>query len=132
MTKVLNIEDRLEEKKRKQEVYDQRHKLGTLQRVVQCASCHFRCAMCGYHIEAADSPNPDASSSAGFHLCESCRAEFEDFLKMKNADKGSHIPWHNNEWKKMWSAWLEYQQAIRRFRNSEEYKQATELLPIDD
>ncbi|MCD4715769.1 MAG: hypothetical protein K8R45_03385 [Desulfobacterales bacterium] len=132
MTKVLNIEDRLEEKKRKKEVYDHRHKLGTLQRVVQCASCHFRCAMCSYHLEASDSPYPPNSSSADFHLCESCRSEFEDFLKMKDPNEGSHIPWHNKEWKKMWSVWIDYQQAIREFRNSEGYKRATELLPIDE
>jgi len=132
MTKVLNIADRLEEKKLKQEIYAHRHKLGTLQRIMQCASCHFRCAMCSYHLEAADSHNQPASPSADFHLCESCRAEFEDFLKMKNANEGTHILWHNKEWKKMWSAWLDYQQAIRRFKISEEYKQATELLPIDD
>jgi hypothetical protein len=51
---------------------------------------------------------------------------------MKKANEGSHIPWHNKEWKKMWSIWLDDQQAIREFRNSEEFKQATELLPIDD
>jgi hypothetical protein len=88
--------------------------------------------MCSYHLEAADSPHPPASPSADFHLCESCRAEYEDFLKMKNANEGSHIPWHNKEWKKMWSIWLDYQQAIREFRNSKEFKQSTELLPVDD
>ncbi|MBW2345196.1 MAG: hypothetical protein JRF53_14555 [Deltaproteobacteria bacterium] len=51
---------------------------------------------------------------------------------MKNADEGSQIPWHNKEWKKMWSAWLNYQEAIRKFRNSEKFKQSAELLPIDD
>jgi hypothetical protein len=132
MTKVLDIADRLEEKKRKQKVDAHRHKLGTLQRIVQCSSCHFRCAMCSFHLKAPDSHDPSASSSADFHLCESCRAEYEDFLKIKNADESSHIPWHNDEWKKMWSAWLDYQQAIREFRNSGEFKQSVELLPIDD
>jgi len=88
--------------------------------------------MCSYHLDPADSPHPPASPSGDFHLCESCRAEFEDFLKMKNADEGSQIPWHNKEWKKMWSAWLNYQEAIRKFRNSEKFKQSAELLPIDD
>ena len=132
MSKVLNIADRLEEKRLKREVEAHRHKLGTLQRIVQCASCHFRCAMCSSHLEAADSPHPPASPSGNFHLCESCRAEYEDFLKMKNANEGSHLPWHNKEWQKMWSAWFNYHQAIREFRNSGEFKQSTDLLQIDD
>ena len=132
MNKVHDIADRREEKKREKEVYAHRHKLGTLQRIVQCASCHFRCAMCSYHLEASDSSHPSDSSSTDFNLCESCRAEYEDFLKMKDTHDESHIPWHNDEWKKMWSAWLEYQLAIRKFRDSGEFKQSTELLPIED
>jgi hypothetical protein len=132
MKKILDIADRLEEKRRRKEVEAHRKKLGALQRVVQCAACHFRCAMCGYHLEGADSPHPPASPSHDFHLCESCRAEFEDFLKMTSSKEGSRIPWHNKEWMKMWSAWVNYQKAIREFRNSGDFRQSTEMLSMED
>ena len=125
MNKVLNITNRLEDKKRKQQIEAHRHKVETVQKIVQCASCHFRCAMCGYNLDAIDSSHPPVPSPAGFYLCEKCRAEFEDFSKMVRGKKGSEVFWHNKEWMNLWSAWLDYQQAIGEFKKSVEFKQIT-------
>ncbi len=126
MNKVLNITSRLEDKKRKHQIEIYRDKIETVQRFVQCSSCHFKCAMCGHHFENTESIYPPSSSpSPGFYLCESCRAEFEDFLKITSGKKGSDVFWHNKEWVKLWSSWLDFRQAIGDFKNSAEFEQIT-------
>lgn len=124
MNKVLNFTDRLEDKKREKQLKAHHYKLKTIQRIVQCSSCHFRCAMCGYHMDAKDPSSSTASTSPrNFVLCESCQAEFEDFVQIKSGKRQSNIFWQNKEWVKLWSAWKDYQQAIGDFRNSREFKQ---------
>ena len=132
MNNVLNITGRLKEKRQKQQAEVHRHKIETVQRFVQCSSCHYRCAMCGSHVEHTDSSCPSEISFSDLNLCESCRAEFEDFTKILSGKKGTNVFWHNKEWIKLWSAWLDYIKAIKKFRNSNEFKQVTKSLIVDD
>ncbi len=132
MEKILNITDRLEEKRRKREMEENRQRIETLEKIVLCSSCHFRCAMCGHHLNATDPSCPASSSSPGFTLCETCQAEFETFQEIKSGEGHPDALWHNEEWIDLWSAWLEYHKAINEFRNSTEYKQSARLLTIDD
>jgi hypothetical protein len=125
MNKVLDIQNRLKDKKRKQREESYGQRIRTVCRVVQCSSCHFRCSMCGHHLIETELSRPRASSYPDLSLCEDCRVEFEDFLEMSRERGGSFILWHNKEWMKLWSAWLDYQQAIREFRNSTEFKLLT-------
>jgi len=128
MNKVLDIKNLLEKKERKQKAEFHRGKMETLQRIVQCSSCHFKCAMCGYHLNTADAPHTPPTRPTSFYLCRSCRAEFEEFLRLKNGKKGSDSFWHNREWMQMWSTWFDFQQAIKKFKNSAEFEQITEEL----
>ncbi len=123
MDKVLSITDRLADKKRKQQVELYRNKIETIRRIVQCSSCHFKCAMCGHHLNATDSSCPTAFSPPGLNLCENCRTEFEDFLKISKGQNLSDIFWHNEEWVKLWAAWMDFYQAIGAFGNSAEFAQ---------
>ena len=123
MDKVFNIADRLKDKKRKEHEKTYREKAATVQRVVQCSSCQLSCAMCGSHLDASDSSCPPALSYPNLNLCEYCRAEYNDFLEMSKENKSPEIFWHNEEWMKLWSAWIDYHKAIRKFRNSNEFRQ---------
>ena len=123
MDKILNLTGRLEDKKRKQQLAVHRQRSETIQRIAQCASCHFKCAMCGHHLNATDSSCPPAFSPPGLNLCENCRTEFEDFLKISRGQKSSDIFWHNEEWVKLWAAWMDFYQAIGEFGNSAEFAQ---------
>ena len=124
MSKVLSISDRLDEKRRREQLERHHSKVETVKRAVQCSSCHLKCAMCSIHFEADDSSCcPSISSSQDFNLCETCRSEFEDYLEIADGRKGADIFWHSNKWLKLWSAWVEYQEAIIEFRNSREFRQ---------
>ena len=132
MDKVFHISDRIQEKKIKQRKKTFRKKFESVERIVLCSSCHFKCAMCGYHINTKDSESTKVSDKADFDLCENCRAEFEDFQKAIKGEKPSDMPWHNTEWIRLWSTWLEYQTAIRKFKGSGEFRQSSDLLVLDE
>lgn len=128
MDKVVSIEKRIESKKQEKQLEAYRGKLEGIQKVIQCSSCHHRCAMCGHYLKESDTTHDSPSTSSGFALCGCCKAEFEDFLAISREKGRSNIFWHNKEWVKMWSAWLDYRQAIDGFVNSPEFKSLLEEL----
>jgi hypothetical protein len=128
MEKVFNFTNKLEEKRREQKLESYRNRLETLQRIVHCASCHFKCSMCGHHLHEAASTGGPVPDFPGLSLCESCRAEFEDFLRMRRGENDKGVPWHNSEWLELWSVWLDYQRAIGEFRNSDEFRRTVEEM----
>jgi hypothetical protein len=122
MDKIVNIEKRIEGKRKKEQVERHREKIDAVQRVVQCSSCHFRCAMCGFHVGSSASPDVPLSLSFSLTLCGDCRREFDDFLSTSEEKKASEVFWHNREWLNMWAAWLSYRKAMAAFINSKEFK----------
>ena len=125
MDKILNLTGRLEDRKRKQQLAVHRQRSETIQRIAQCASCHFKCAMCGNHLKGNEAIYPSGISSREFVLCQGCDLEFQDFLEMTKGKEGSDIFWHNKEWRNLWSAWLDYQRAVRAFKKSPEFCRMT-------
>jgi hypothetical protein len=125
MSKVVYITNQLEEKKLKDRRQDLKQKVETVQRIVHCSSCQFKCAMCGLHCDVVHTPSPETSPHYSLRLCDNCRSEYEDFLKMTLGKEKSHVLWHNDEWVNLWSAWLKYQKALRSFEDSAEFSQLT-------
>ena len=124
MNNILNITEHLQEKKRRKREEICRDRLETVRRVVQCAACPFKCAMCGQHLQDDDLPCPAISPQSGHPLCESCHAEYQDFLRESRGGKeADDIVWHNQEWVALWAAWLEFQRALQAFSHSHEFKQ---------
>ena len=122
MDKILNITDRIASQRRQREIRAFRLRSQSVQRIVQCSSCNLKCAMCGQHTSTSESCPPSLPSTQDVRLCESCLAEFEDFVDAMRGRKGSGIFWHNREWKEVWSTWQEHQEAIKKFSSSPEYK----------
>ena len=122
MDKVVNIEEKLASRKQERELEEQRGKIGAIQKFVQCSSCHFRCALCGQHLSESDCSGKGPSSAFEFVFCDGCGAEFEEFLAVSRGKKTPEVSWHNKEWVKMWSAWLDYRQSINGFVGSSEFK----------
>lgn len=127
MVKVVDLEKRLENRREKEHLERHRAKILAMRKLVKCAACSFRCAMCGFQ---AQPPGQDDSSHPipGLALCETCRTEFEDFLSVSSGDTESDVFWHNSEWEKMWSTWLDYRKAVNAFRRSREFRLILEEL----
>ena len=128
MDKVLSITDRLAERRRRRQAEEHRFRAEAVQRMVHCASCQLRCAMCGRHAEESAGACPSISPQHGMNLCESCRSEFETFLQLTEGGKASPVFWHNREWRKLWEAWLDFQRALRDFRVSTEFEQLSDEI----
>lgn len=121
MEKIINIRERLESQKHEVRRKKHQKKIDTLRRITQCSSCRFKCAMCGQYLDDADLYEGSESSDYGYSFCESCREEFEDFLAVYGKEQNSEVFWHNKEWKRMWSAWLNYRKAVSDFLDSREF-----------
>jgi len=128
MDKVVNIEEKLASKRRKLQLEKRQEKIGAIQKLIQCSSCHFRCALCGQHLGDLDSSPTVPSASFGFVFCDDCGEDFEEYLAVSRGEKSSEVSWHNEEWMKMWSAWLDYRRTINGFVDSPEFKSLLDEL----
>lgn len=88
--------------------------------------------MCGHYLETTDSACPSELTPPDLNLCEGCHAEFEDFKKILRGKKDHDVFWHNKEWIKLWSAWLDYNKAIKEFKKSNEFKRLIKPSLIED
>lgn len=122
MDKIVSLKERIECRRRKEQRKLYFGKVEAIQKLIQCTSCHMRCAMCGLQIRETEASGEVCYPSMGLAFCESCGSEFEDFLAVSKGNKISDIFWHNKEWAKMWSAWLKYRQAIHAFMDSTEFQ----------
>jgi hypothetical protein len=126
---VLSITDRLENKRRETQVKVYREKVTTIRKIVQCGSCALRCGMCGQHMEASGACCPRHGGGEPFHLCDACRADFQDYQDRLNGKAGEDLFWHNDEWVALWSAWVRLQEALRRFKDSKACRDLTGSTP---
>jgi hypothetical protein len=128
MDKVVNIEERLTSKRLKLQLEKYQGKIGAIQKLIQCSSCHLRCALCGQHLGKTDYSPSTPSVSFGFVFCDDCGEEFEEYLAVSRGEKTPEVSWHNEEWLKMWSAWLDYRRTMNRFVGSPEFKSLLDEL----
>jgi len=126
--KIVSLAERLENKRHKKQVERYRGKVETIQKIVQCGSCQIRCAMCGLYLKRDASSASPPLSPGGLIFCESCRSEFDDFLSVSRGGKRSEVFWHNKEWVKLWSSWVNYRKAMSAFVDSPEFKLLMEEL----
>ena len=121
MSKVIEIENRLELEKRKKKEAERRRNLAPLLHFLQCVCCRMKCWRCGSQVDVAAQPEPD--SRIPFSLCKSCHEEYSAYEGTQVDGETDPKLWHNQEWKLMWEKWIEYQQAIRNFQQSEEIRE---------
>lgn len=128
MTNILDMTDRLQIKRKKEQLETYRDKLEALQKLVHCSCCLLKCAMCGAKVSGALEDRPSGRPLADFAFCEGCREEYEDFLSTARGTKNSDAFWQSKSWLKLWSTWLAHQEAIKEFRNSREFLMLSEAL----
>lgn len=127
MDNVLNIENRLQDRRLRRELETRSHKVEAVRKLVQCTSCRLRCAMCGCQTESRD-PEASRLGDLDFLLCTSCRTDFEDFKAVYEGRQATELFWHNEQWVALWSSWIDYQRATRNFIDSEGFKQLMKSL----
>jgi hypothetical protein len=113
MTKIVDIHDQLEKKKKKEHLEKYRGRLGSIQKIIQTSG------------EATE------RTPFGLSFCGDCMAEFEEFVSVTKGEKPPEVFWHNQEWTEIWRAWLDYRKAISAFVASKEYNLLLEELSSD-
>jgi hypothetical protein len=127
MTKIVDMQNQIQRKKQKELLEKNRGRVETVQKMIQCTSCHFRCAMCGMQVDGRGT----GKSPLGLTFCEGCRLEFEEYQDLSKGRKMPDVPWHNAEWLNVWSSWLSYRRAVAAFMNSHEFKLLIEEMNSD-
>ena len=128
MEKIVSLQKRIENKKQEDLRKQYRGKIQAIQKVAQCSSCHLRCSMCGLYLKPVDSTDHSHTTHSEYTFCENCKEDFEEFSAITRGEKQPQLFWHNEEWMNMWSTWLNYRKAIKRFIDSPEFKLLVEDL----
>jgi hypothetical protein len=125
MDNVFSITERLENKRRETQLKAYREKATAIRKIVQCCSCGLRCGMCGQHMEPSEACCTRQRGGQDFHLCDTCKSDFQDYLEQLDGKCGEDLFWHNNEWMDLWSGWLQFQEALRKFKDSKACRELT-------
>ncbi|MFO7459375.1 MAG: hypothetical protein R6X07_02025 [Desulfatiglandales bacterium] len=128
MTKIVDMQHQLRKKRQKELLEKHRGRVETVQKMIQCSSCHFRCSMCGMQLEGGSGA---VKSYPGLAFCEGCRQEFDEYQNISRGKKQPEVFWHNTDWMNVWSSWLSYRRAISAFMNSREFKLLIEEMESD-
>jgi hypothetical protein len=120
MGRIVKFDEcmKTEKKRRKRE---RTEKLNAMRKIFECTKCALKCTRCGTQVDI--SRTSSYSEGVPYRFCMSCEDEFKDYLDKAKATSREGLYWHNHEWMAMWEAWIHYQEAIKRYQNSNEFKQ---------
>lgn len=131
MADIITLEERLRRQKEKQLTQEKARKLDSLRTVMQCTACHLKCAKCGSQLET---PQPRIlTPQCTLRLCPDCWEEFNLYRKIHsgNPEAEGREYYHNQAWLDLWRSWLEYQERLSAYRNSEEFLKLLSELTKD-
>ncbi len=120
MGNIVKFDECMEAEKKKRKV-EKIKKLTVIKKIFECTKCALKCTRCGTQVAVSQSSS--YSREVPYRFCMSCEDEFRDFLDKKRGTDRKELYWHNREWIATWEAWIEYQKAIKRYENSNEFKQ---------
>jgi hypothetical protein len=131
MDKIIDLQKRLKTKKDGEILKQHQGKIETLSQIIQCSSCRLKCAMCGEHLGSVDTCGDRPPAVTGLTLCKNCKDEYNDFLSISDKKDQPDVFWHNKEWYRMWSAWIDYRKSIVAFMKSPEFKRLLKEIDAD-
>ena len=126
MSKIIDIENRIETEKRKKKIAERRREIAPLLHFLQCACCGMKCRRCGSPAELRP-PGKDFPQIP-FNFCKDCREEYLEYQRAQQNEEDKSAPWRNREWLRMWKKWIEYQRTVQRFHQSKEVQKLFEEL----
>jgi len=117
MSNIIDIEDRIKLEQKKKAKVDRAKKLEAVRKVVQCTRCLARCAKCGVQFETHEMYQ---RQKGPYRFCPFCQEEYDDFLQIQKGEE-SPFYWHNKAWVALWQVWIDYQQAMKAYGESQEF-----------
>ncbi|MBM4289206.1 MAG: hypothetical protein FJ135_13890 [Deltaproteobacteria bacterium] len=118
MSKVIDIEKRLQMEQKKKAKVEKAKKLEFIRKFLQCKRCLARCSMCGVQF---DSQEMYKRYHGPYRFCTGCQEEYDEFLRVKEKGEDTTYYWHNEEWLAIWQDWVNYQESLKKYTESEEF-----------
>jgi hypothetical protein len=125
MANIISIDQKLAESKKREAALLRKRKLRAVQKVFQCTHCSLKCEKCGTQLPQ-DHLDPEAKARQDlvpYRFCDSCREEYLDYIERLKGGGDPDTYWHNDDWLRIWEAWIAYQGATDRYLKSKEFVQ---------
>ena len=130
MTKIIQLDDKLQHSKEKRAEIIRKRKILAVQKIFQCIHCVFKCEKCGTQIgfEHESKVKISADPKVPYRFCESCSEEYVDYMDRLQGKGNPEYYWHNEAWLKVWHTWIDYKGVIDGYLKSKEFKQLLDEL----
>jgi L-asparaginase II len=125
MSGIIDLTDKLARSKKHRD----KEKIHAAYRIFLCSGCPSKCLKCGTQLDMADHACARELEQT-FRLCSACSEEYAEFLRRKEGKTTPQMYWHNEEWIRLWEAWITYQKAMNEYRGSKEFLQLLEDLNV--
>lgn len=120
MADIISLDDKLEISREKKASLRRRQKAVAVRRVVQCASCSFKCEKCGTPIEPKTDGKTERPPSP-YKFCEACEDEYLDYIERLQGRGDPDCYWRNEAWIDSWRKWIDYQGSVDQYVKSKEF-----------
>ncbi len=129
MADIIDIEKRLKDEKKKRGELEKVKKVSLLRKFIECTQCMLRCVKCGTQMDLPEAVNRDISIP--YRFCPNCQEEYEEYIKRQLGQGNPSYYWCNKQWMDIWRHWIEYQKALQRYKESEEFKRLLRELQTE-
>lgn len=129
MADIIDIEERLKHEKKKKDEIERIKKVSLLKKFIECTQCMLKCAKCGVQMDLPEAVNRDISIP--FRFCSNCQEEYEEYIKRQLGQGTPSYYWYNEKWMDIWRHWIEYQNAVLGYKETEEFKRLLRELQVD-
>jgi len=126
MGKIIDLETRKEEEKKRRTEQERIKKMHTVLQMFQCLHCRFKCEKCGTQLEMEGIAS--GSDRIPYRFCRNCLDEFLEFQKRLHGCSSLEYYWYNDEWIDTWKSWIVYQDALKRYEKSNGYRMLLEEI----
>jgi hypothetical protein len=120
MAEIIDLDQKKKQESVKREQDERAKRMELILQMFQCTVCTKKCMKCGSQLEGDVHPQP--SRSIPYRFCQSCREEYEEFLERLQGRGNPNHYWYNQEWMEIWKAWMNYQEALKRYELSEGFR----------
>lgn len=92
-----------------------------------------RCEKCNNRISE---PGPGVSAEprrlqTPYVFCDSCLAEYTDFIDRLQGRGNPDLYWHNDVWLESWRRWIDYKSTLDRYIRSKEFSQLVREIQLN-
>ena len=125
MADIISIDHKIQLSKNKKEELIKKRKISAVQKVFQCTHCTFKCEKCGTQMSMSHESGAIIKKDPRipYRFCESCSEEYLDYIERLKGGGDIDRYWHNDDWLKVWRAWIDYQSSIDSYLKSKEFLQ---------